>query len=37
MNEFEATDFVILELNGEVDKSKELTIYLAQKAIQSIR
>ena len=36
MNEKEAADFVILELNGEGDKSRELAEKLAQKAAKRI-
>ena len=36
MNEQEAADFVLFELNGEVDKSRDLAIKLAKKAIKKI-
>ena len=37
MTEQEAADFVILELNGEEDKSRDLAIRLAKKAVKRIR
>ena len=37
MTENEAADFVILELNGEGDKSRDLAYKLAKKAIKRIR
>lgn len=36
MNEREAADFIILELNGEVDQSRELADKLAKKAVKRI-
>ncbi|MBQ4351858.1 MAG: hypothetical protein II768_11405, partial [Clostridia bacterium] len=37
MTESEAADFVILELNGDGDKSRELANTLAKKAVKKIR
>ena len=37
MTENEAADFVILELNGEGDKSRDLTDMLAKKAIKKVK
>ncbi len=36
MNEQEAADFVLFEINGEVDKSRDLAIKLAKKAVKKI-
>ena len=36
MTEKEAADFVILELNGEGDKSRELAERLAKKAVKKL-
>lgn len=36
MSENEAADFVILELNGEVDQSRELALSLARKAVKKL-
>ena len=36
MTEQEAADFVILELNGECDKSRELAEKLAKKAVKKL-
>ena len=37
MTEQEAADFVILELNGDGDKSRDLADKLAKKAVKRIR
>ena len=37
MTEQEAADFVILELNGDSDKSRDLADKLAKKAVKKIR
>ena len=37
MSESETADFVILELSGEGDKSKDLAIRAAQRAVKKIR
>ncbi len=37
MNEQQAADFIILELNGEGDKSRDLADKLAKKAVKKIR
>ncbi len=36
MTEKEAADFIILELNGEGDKSRELAVTLAKKAVKKL-
>ena len=37
MSEEEAADFIILELSGEVDKSKEFAVNSARRAVKKIR